>query len=147
MSRKLNLQSSCLLLLLMAETIQAVTPDLASISSTRLVQMVGYLAEHGASCSIGFLDREHDLGPTKTSIPPLGSVPLQDDEPDEVCLASFTTSAQLTSHATGNAYSHVRFPFDLARPSVPSGCHTTQDSARLAGSNPSLIHSLCRLTC
>ena len=40
MSRKRNSQSFCLILLLFAETIQGLTPDLASVASTRLLQMI-----------------------------------------------------------------------------------------------------------
>ena len=148
MKRKPNLHFFCVLLLLVAETVQGVTPDLGSVTSTKLAQMVGHLTEPGRIRTIGSRDVTDSVLPSKTSTCPPGSIPIQDDEPDEVCLASFKTASQITRDAVGKPKSPTSCPSDLLMLTDPSRCHNSQFSARLVvGRNQPLFHSVCCLTC
>jgi hypothetical protein len=147
MNRKPKVQACCLILLLLAETIQGLTPDLASLSSTKLVQMVRFLGKYGSAWTIGFMGNYHDLVPDETTLPRSGSAPSGDDEADEVCLASFTSASQLAGHARENARAQITFSFVLTRAPIPSRCRVTSDFAQLVAGNHSIIHALCRLTC
>ena len=91
MVRGSNFKSFCMVALLVAEAIQAVTPDIASLASTRLFQIVGAIAERGESrvthrLHVGCLTIHTEKFP-----PPNGTVPFEDrsedSAPDEVCLA------------------------------------------------------------
>ena len=46
---KSNFKALCMVALLFAEATQAVTPDIASLTSIRLFQIVGAIAERGES--------------------------------------------------------------------------------------------------
>jgi hypothetical protein len=146
MSRKPSFRFFCLALLLFAEAIQGLTPDVRSLSSTKLAQITDLLVGHGGPWATGFLNNSHDLVPTETSTPPFGSAPFPAEESDEVCLASFTTGLQLVTDATDDAHGGARFPCDLVRSPIPSR-YNFPELLLIVGGNHSLIHSLCRLTC
>jgi hypothetical protein len=148
MKRKPNLHFSCVLLLLVAETVQGVTPDLGSVASTKLAQMVGHLTEPGRFRMIVIPGGKDSSLPSKTSTLPAGSIPIPDDEPDEVCLAGFKTASQIARDAVGKTNSATRCPPDLLSLTDPSRWHNSRFSARSAvGRNQTLFHSVCCLTC
>ena len=114
MVRGSNFKSFCMVALLVAEAIQAVTPDIASLASTRLFQIVGTIAERRESpvthtLHVGCLTTHTEKRP-----PPNGTVPFEDTSeksaPDEVCLA---LASQLTVNEAGNSHKSQHVPFDL----------------------------------
>jgi hypothetical protein len=148
MKRKPNLHFFCVLLLLVAETVQGVTPDLGSVTSTKLAQMVGHLTEPGRFRRISFPGVKDSSLPSNTSTLPAGSIPIPDDEPDEVCLAGFKTASQIARDAVGKTKSAMRCPADLLSLTDLARCHNSRLSARfVVGRNQPLFHSICCLTC
>ena len=147
MGRKQNFQSFCLILLLIAETIQGLTPDLANLASTRLLQMVEPAVERGVTWAVCFLDGRQRPLRTETAPPPDESVPFEYNEPDEVCLASFSTATQLASDAAGDPHRRARFTCEPVSPPIRSGWLTVAEFFHATGKHHSLIPSLCRWTC
>ncbi len=145
MVRGSNFKSFCMVALLVAEAIQAVTPDIASLASTRLFQIVGTIAERGESpvthtLHVGCLTTHTDKLP-----PPNGTVPFEDTSeesaPDEVCLA---LAPQLPVNEAGNSHKSQHVPFDLDLLSGRAGSSYASDPVPCSSA---LIHSLCRMTC
>lgn len=151
MVRRSNFKSFCMVALLVAEAIQAVTPDVASLASTRLLQIVAAITERGESLVTHRLHAGRLAIHTEKSLPPTDSVPLKDrsqeSEPDEVCLASYQWGSELTVEEAGNPRKsqHGRFEFDL--PSVQAGRHLSSCVSGPVPYSSTLIHSLCRMTC
>ena len=148
---KSNFKSFCMFALLVAEATQAVTPDIASLASTRIFQIIGANAERAESRVTHRLHEGCLAIHTEKSPPPNGSVPLEDrseeSAPDEVCLASYQQASQLPVNEAGNPYKSDHVPFDLDMLSVHSG---RLDSSHVSDPIPwscALIHSLCRMTC
>jgi hypothetical protein len=144
---KRNLRSLCLLGLLIAEATQGLTPDIASLTSTRLVQVIHSIVDREASCLLGFLVGRHAPACSKTMPRANESLPWEDSEADEVCLASFPTGARLVGDASGDARKTERFTFAPDGARLQAGCLAWADCAFVTGGSHSLIHSLCRLTC
>ena len=145
---KSNFKSFCMVALLVAEAIQAVTPDIASLASTRLFQIIGAIAERGESrvthrLHVGCLTIH-----TEKSPPPNGSVPFEDTSeesaPDEVCLA---LAPQLPVNEAGNSHKSQHVPFDLDILSVHSGRLGSSCVSDPIPWSCALIHLLCRMTC
>ncbi|MGO8900732.1 MAG: hypothetical protein ACLQU5_20630 [Isosphaeraceae bacterium] len=151
MVRGSNFKSFCMVALLFAEAIQAVTPDIASVTSIRLFQIVEAIAERGESRTTPRLHEGCLTTHTEKSPPPNGSVPFEDrseeSAPDEVCLASFQLASQLPVNEAGYSHKSQLVPFDPDMLSVHSG---RLDSSYVSDPIPwscALIHSLCRMTC
>ena len=147
MSRKRNTRSFCLILLLFAETIQAFTPDLASVASARLVQMIEPMVERGGAWVACHLDDRHAPSRTEATPPLEGPVPWRDTEPDEVCLASFSTASEIAESESVDAQESADLPFrspqvaDPLKAALPGGFLPGDEGHR------SLLDLLCRLTC
>ena len=62
MFRANKFKSFCIVALLVAEATQAVTPDIASLASTRLYQIVGAIAERG-KLELSTADKGHNQTP------------------------------------------------------------------------------------
>jgi hypothetical protein len=148
MVRGSNFKSFCMVALLVAEAIQAVTPDIASLASTRLFQIVGTIAERGESpvthtLHVGCLTTHTEKLP-----PPNGTVPFEDTSeesaPDEVCLA---LAPQLPVNEAGNSHKSRHVPFDPDMLSVHSGRLGSSCVSDPVPCSSALIHSLCRMTC
>jgi hypothetical protein len=132
---------------LVAETIQGVTPDPASVASGRLFCIISAVAEGGAAWVICLLDSRQTPDRAEFPVPPPGSVPFEDSEPDEVCLASFPTPARLAGlKATRWREARLR-SFNRGGPPVGSDRPTPTDIPPLVGGGRPRILSLCRLTC
>ena len=137
--------------LLIVQATQAVTPDVDSLASTRLLQIVAAITEREESLVTHRLHAGRFTIPTEKSLPPTESVPIKDrsqeSEPDEVCLASYQWGSELTVKEAGNPRKsqHVRFEFDL--PSVQSGRHFSSCVSDPVPCSSTLIHSLCRMMC
>jgi len=151
MVRKSNFKLFCMVALLLAEVIQAVTPDTDSLASTRLFQIVGALAERGESRVTHRLHVDCFTIHTEKSLPPNGSVPFEDrseeSAPDEVCFASYQLASQLAVNEAGNPYKSDHVPFDLDMLSVHSGRLGSSCVSDPVPCSSALIHSLCRMTC
>ncbi len=151
MVRGSSFKSFCMVALLVAEVIQAVTPDIASLASTRLFQIVEAIAERQESPVIPPLHVDRLATHNAKSPPPNGSTPFEDrDEesaPDEVCLASYELASQLTVNEAGNSPKSQHVPFDLALLSVHSGGPGLSYASLPVPCSPALIHSLCRMNC
>ncbi len=148
MVRGSNFKSFCMVALLVAEATQAVTPDIASLASTRLFQIVGAIAKRGES---RVTHRPHVgclMNHTEKSPAPSGSVPLeegnQESAPDEVCLA---LAPQLPVNEAGNSHKSKHVQFDLHMLSVHSGRLGSACVSDPVPCSSALIHSLCRMTC
>lgn len=144
-------KSFCMVALLVAEAVQAVTPDTASLTSTRLVQMIESIAGGGGSW---LLPRPHvDCCTTYNGEfrPPKGSIPFEerdeDSAPDEVCLASYQLGSELTVNEAGNSPESHHIPFDLALLPVRPGRPGSSYASEPVPCSPALIHSLCRMNC
>jgi hypothetical protein len=138
-----TLKSFWLIVLLIVETVQGCTPDLASIASARLLNIV---AEHGAflvSSLQGCRSRIPDALPAQPSSPD----PFEDSEPDEVCLASFSSSARLAGSKARALFTARLCTADLGRPPLRSACGASADGNLAYRGSRALIVSLCRLTC
>ncbi len=151
MVRGSNFKSFCMVALLVAEAIQAVTPDIASLASTRLFQIVGTIAERGESPVTHTLHVACLTTHTEKLPLPNGSVPFEDrsedSAPDEVCPASYELASQLTVNEAGNSYKSQHVPFDLDLLSVHSGRAGSSYASDPVPCSSALIHSLCRMTC
>ena len=151
MVRKNNFKSCCMFALLVAEATQAVTPDIASLASTRLFQIVAAIAERGESRVTVRLHLEFLAVHTEKSIPPNGSAPLKDrsqeNEPDEVCLASRPLAPQLPVNQAEESHRWHPVPFDRDRLSVHSGRLRSSCVSDPVPSSSALVHLLCRMTC
>jgi hypothetical protein len=151
MVKKSNFKSFWVVVLLFAEATQAVTPDVASLASSRLFQIVGAIADRGESW-VTHCQPVRDLTiRTATSPPPAGSVPLEDrsqeNEPDQVCLASCRLGFQLPGNEAGKSHKSQHVAFDPDKLWVRSG---RLGSACVSDPVPwscALIYSLCRMTC
>jgi hypothetical protein len=144
---KSNLKAFCMVALLVAEATQAVTPDIASLASIRLLQIVRAIAERGESRVTHTLHVGCLTIHTEKSLPPNGSVPFEDSSPDEVCPASYELASQLTVNEAGNSYKSQHVPFDLDFLSVHSGRAGSSYASDPVPCSSALIHSLCRMTC
>ncbi len=139
-----------MVVLLIAEAMQAITPDIASLASTRLLQITMAFVDSEQSG----LTRPHVnlLRIQSESFPPSErSVPLDDRSretaPDEVCLASFQLASRLPVNHVGQASRSWQFAFSPGLCPPNSGWPR---SARVFDPIPPsslLIHSLCRMTC
>jgi hypothetical protein len=148
---KSNFKAFCMVALLFAEATQAVTPDIASLASTRLFQIVGAIAERGESrvthrLHVGCLTIH-----TEKSPPPNGSVPFEDrseeSAPDEVCLASYQLASQLPVNEAGNSHKSQHVPFDLDMLSVRFGRLGSSCVSDPVPCSSTLVHLLCRMNC
>ena len=148
---KSHFKSFCMVALLVAEATQAITPDIASLASTRFFQIVGAIAERGASpvtltLHVGCLPIH-----TEKSTPPNGTVPFEDrsedSDPDEVCLASYQLAPQLPVNEAGDSHKSKHVPFDLDMLSVRSDRLGSSCVSDPVPCSSTLIHSLCRMTC
>jgi hypothetical protein len=151
MVKKSNFKTFCLVVLLVAEATQAVTPDTASLASSRLFQIVGAIVERGESWVTPCLPVRYLTIRSEISPPPTGSVPLEDrsqeNEPDQVCLASCRLGFQLPGNEAGKSHKSQHVAFDPDKLWVRSG---RLGSAYVSDPVPwscALIHSLCRMTC
>ena len=117
MCRKPKFQTYCLMILLLVETVQGATPDLASISSARLLRMMDPIVERGGAWAFCFLRDGQVPIPTETTIPPTDQAPWQDTEPDEVSIASFPSTHQLAKATAGD--DHRAAPSNLPRSAHP----------------------------
>jgi len=151
MVRRSKFKSFCMVALLVAEATQAVTPDIASLASSRLFQIVEAIAEGGESPAIHH--RNGGCLAIHTEIlPPLnGPVPFEDESeesaPDEVCLASYEPASQLTVNEEEDSPESQHVPFDLHLLSVHSGHPGSSYASLPVPCSSALIHSLCRMTC
>ncbi|MGZ3382117.1 MAG: hypothetical protein ACXVBB_17880 [Isosphaeraceae bacterium] len=146
-----NFKALCMVALLFAEATQAVTPDIASLTSIRLFQIVGAIAKRGESRVTPRLHVYCLAIHTEKSLPPNGSVPLEDrseeSAPDEFCLASFQLASQHTVNEAGNSHKSEHVPFDLDMLSVHSGRLGSSCVSDPIPWSCALIHLLCRMTC
>jgi len=151
MARKSNFKSFCVVVLLVAEATQAVTPDTVSLASARLFQIVGAIAERGESWVTHCQPVRYLTIRTETSPPPAGSVPLEDrsqeNEPDQVCLASFHLGSQLPGNDAGKSHKSIHVAFDPDKLSVRSDRLGSSYVSDPVPWSCALIHSLCRMTC
>ncbi len=139
-----NLKSFWLIVLLIAETVQGCTPDLASVASARLLNIV---AECGASAIVSLLHSRRAAVPAKTPSPPVSPDPFEDVEPDEVCLASFGGPARLAGSRARDTRETRLHAAELARPPLRSARCAAADRSFTGRESHPLILSLCRLTC
>src|SRR5271157_174498 len=151
MVRGSNFKSFCMVALLVAEATQAITPDIASLASTKLFRIIEAIAEREESRVIPPLHVDRLTTHNEKLPPPDGSIPLEDrDEesaPDEACLASYQLASQLTVNEAGNSHKSQHVPSDLGMLSVHScraGASYVSDPVPCSSA---LIHSLCRMTC
>ena len=121
MSENRTLRLICLTLLLLAETIQGLTPDLASVASTRLLQMIAPRPGRGGSWIACFVGDCRVAIHTEAEPAPADPVPWQDSEPDEVCIASFPRASQLA----GEKRPAMPAPWRVSRP-PPSAHRSSQ---------------------
>ncbi len=146
-----SFKSFCMVALLVAEATQAVTPDTASLASTRLFQIVEAISERGESRVYHRLHVGCLTIYTEKAAPPNGSVPFEDrseeSTPEEVCLASYELASQLTVNEAGNSPDSQYVPFDLDLLSVHSGRTGSSYASLPVRCSFALIHSLCRMTC
>src|SRR5271157_3209369 len=146
-----SFKSFCMVALLVAEATQAVTPDMASLASTRLFQIVEAIAERGESRANHRLRVGCLAIHTERAAPPNGSVPFEDrseeSASDEVCLASYELASHLTVNEAGNSPKSQHVPFDLDLLSVHSGRIGSSYASEPVPCSSALIHSLCRMTC
>lgn len=149
MRRKLNFQTTCLILLLIAETTQGLTPDPASVASTRLLRMIGAGLKRGESWTLCCLNRTSDLIRSEsTDVPgPSHPLPWESTEPDEVCLAWFLTASVLAGASASEAHFAVRFILRPQSLPISSNWFILSVFSHSAGKNHSLLDSICRLTC
>jgi len=151
MVRGSNFKSFCMVALLFAEATQAVTPDIASLASTRLFQIVRAISERGESRVIPPLHVDRLTTHNEKFPPPNGSIPVEDrDEesaPDEACLASYQLASQLTVNEAGNSHKSQHVPLDLDLLSVHSGRAGSSYASEPVPCSSALIHSLCRMNC
>ncbi len=151
MVRGCNLKSFCMVAVLVAQATQAVTPDLASLASTRLFQIIEAIAERGESGVITSLHLDWLTPHHENSGPTNGPLPLEDrDEesaPDEVCLASYERASQLKVNKADNSPEWQHVPFDLDLHSVHSGLPGSAYAFEPVPCSSALIHSLCRINC
>jgi hypothetical protein len=144
-------KSCCILALLIAQGIQAATPDLASLASTRLFLILEAIAERvQAPANAGILACWYTFHAEKVQTQN-GSIPLRESSEesasDEVCLASCQRPLLLSVE-------NVRIPHRARFGPSRSEQFWVQSHHRLnsffSGSlplSPTLIRSLCRLTC
>ncbi len=151
MVRVSNFKSFCMVALLVAEATQAVTPDIASLASSRLFQIVAALAAHGESLANPRLNVACRAIHTEQAPPPSGSAPFGDQNeesaPDEVCLASCQPAFQLPVDEAGNAPMSHHLPLNLVMLSLHPGRSVSSYASLPVPRGPALIHSLCRMTC
>src|SRR5208337_1509285 len=151
MVRGSNFKSFCMVALLVAEATQAVTPDTASLASTRLFQSVGAVAERGESrvshrLRVGCLSNH-----TEESPPPNGMVPFDDRSedcaPDEVCPSCFRQAYQLPGSESGKPSKSKQIAFDPDMLLAQSGWLDSSRVSERVRCSSALIHTLCRMTC
>lgn len=151
MVRMRDFRSFCLVALLVVQATQAITPDIASLASTRLLQIVAVVVERGESqanlCLYAGCITLHN----EQIAPPKGPVPFEDrseeSAPDEVCLASYETACQLTAYQGDNSAESQPVRFDLALLSLHSDRIGSSYVSQPLSCNSVRIHSLCRMTC
>ena len=148
---KSNFKAFCMVALLAAEAVQAITPDIASLASTKLFKNVVAIAECGQSRVTHRLHAGCFTIHTEKSLPPNDSVPFVDrseeSAPDEVCLASYRLASQLPENEAGNSHESHHVPFDLDMLSVHSGRLGSSCVLDPVPCGSALIYSLCRMTC
>jgi hypothetical protein len=146
-----NFKSFCMVALLVAEVTQAVTPDIASLASTRLFHIVEAIAERGDSRATPRLHAGCLMTHNEEFPLPNSSIPLEDKDeesaPDEVCLASYELASELTVNEAGNSPKSRHVPFDLDLLSVHSGRIGSSYASLPVPCSSAPIHSLCRMTC
>ncbi len=147
MVRGSNFKSFCMVALLVAEATQAVTPDIASLASTRLFRIIEAIAEREESGVIPPLHLDRLTTHNEKFPPPNGSIPFEESAPDEACLASYQLASQLTVNEAGNSHKSQHVPFDLDLLSVQSGRAGSSYASEPVPCSSALIHSLCRMTC
>jgi hypothetical protein len=134
--------------LLIAQATQAVTPDVASLSSPRLFQIVSAVSESGKTRLTPCLHEGCLAIHTEKSLPPNGSAPFEDrgeeNASDEVCLASQHLAPQLTVGETGSSHNSYHVSFETDMHSGRLGSSSVSDPVPCSSV---LIHSLCRMTC
>ena len=146
-----SFKSFCMVALLAAEAVQAITPDIAGLASTMLLQIVGALAERGESRVTHRMHVDCFTIHTEKSLPPNGWVPFEDrsqeSAPDEVCLASYQLASQLPVNEARNSHKSNYVPFDLDMLSVHSGRLGSSCVLDPVPCSSAPIHLLCRMTC
>jgi hypothetical protein len=133
---------------LIAETVQGVTPDLASLSSARLFSIIDLSVERGGAWAAGVL-AGRTAAPTHTEAPSPSEdqSPYQDSEPDEVCLVSFSRTSRPTDPEVVDFCETEHLKLKLTKPPSPSCGLTMANSSLAAERHHALLSSLCRLTC
>ncbi len=150
MRREWNRQSLCLVLLLVAEAIQGVTPDIASVVSPRLYLMAEAILARGEFSSAQLRDGRRVFDRTERAPAPVGSLPFQggdDEEADEVCLASEPRSSPARARAKPDSRGARHISSDRGRRPVRSNRSIDPSQAVSFPCAGALSHSCCRLTC
>jgi hypothetical protein len=151
MAGESKFKSFCMVALLVAEATQAVTPDIASLASTRLFLIVATIAERGESGDTYRLQPGCLTTHNANSPAPNGSLPLEDrseeSAPDEICLASYRLGFELELNETGKSHKAPDVPFELEMPPMHAGRRGSSCAFGPVPCTSGLIHSLCRMTC
>jgi hypothetical protein len=140
-----------MLALLIAQGIQAVTPDLGNLASTRLFLILEEIAERVQALTIaGILDCWHPFQHEKFRTQ-YGSIPLgessEEGTSDEVCLASSQRPSLLSVEKSRVSY---RARYGPSRSELFSVQLHHRLNSFLSGPvplSPTSIRSLCRLIC
>ena len=144
-----RIRCCCLAMLLFAEGTQAVTPDLDSVSSTVLLQIIASQAKardlqlHSRPCS---QRRTHALETQRLVIqlPPVENGD-DDNSADEVCLTAMGQASPLSFKSLQHCRVHY-LTSGLQLPSMIVGI-ASQQLADPGSHNGSLVDCHCRLTC
>ncbi len=150
MRRSGGFKTCWVVVLLIAEAMQAITPDIASLASTRLFRItMAFVDSEQSGLSRPHLDL---LRIQLENSPPFDrSVPLDDRSretaPDEVCLASFELALRIPVSQAGEASSPWQFAFNSGLCLPNSGWPLPARVSDPIPSSSMLIHSLCRMTC
>ena len=150
MVRKIGLKSLCLVALLVAQSIQAITPDIASLASPRLPRIISALAERGEShpsrSVLGCFPFER-----QKTLPPNAFVPFEDrnqeNAPDEVCSVYSRWTCKVSAGKAGSFTGTKHAVFGDCKLSAAAGSLELLTARDAMTSSLDLIHSLCRMTC
>jgi hypothetical protein len=139
-----------LVVLMLTEAAQGMTPDPESLASSRLLRIAGSAAGESCPSALQFSSRPRASSATEGSPVP-DSLPCEEkdqrQDPEEVCLATCPAAESLrsvTAARSQRVQTHQPGAFDLAllpgRDSQSHGLEPILDG-------PGLLRSLCRMTC
>ena len=140
-----------MVVLMVAEVTQGITPDTGSVASARLFEIIEAMAGRDELRTTRRLDEGSFTTPTDKLPPPSSPFPFEDrDEenaPDEVCLAAFELASQLTDNEVGDTPESHFVPFDPSLLSMRSCCPGSSYDTEPVPSSSARVRSLCRMNC